>query len=136
MSTETKAVEPVDAEAAAVEREVIAEDPAPSTSTAKMMADEIVKNLFDTKNFEPIYASDEEEFEDFTEDDKADKPELFLTDEDLDRIFVTMTEADKKHYLQLKEFHLAQYFQRGRIIPLSDVIKGVMDSIESGTSMV
>ena len=29
-----------------------------------------------------------------------------------------MTEAEKKHYLQLKEFHLAQYFQRGRIIPL------------------
>ena len=74
MSTETKAVEPVEAEAEAVEREVIAEDPAPSTSTTKMTADEIVKNLFDTKNFEPIYASDEEEFEDFTEDDKADKP--------------------------------------------------------------
>ena len=93
MSTETKAVEPVEAEAEAVEREVIAEDPVPSTSTAKMTAEEIVKNLFDTKNFEPIYASDEEEFEDFTEDDKADKPELFLTDEDLDQIFVTMTEA-------------------------------------------
>ena len=82
MSTETKAVEPVEAEAEAVEREVVAEDPVPSTSTAKMTVEEIVKNLFDTKNFEPIYASDEEEFEDFTEDDKADKPELFLTDED------------------------------------------------------
>ena len=43
-----------------------------------------------------------------------------------------MTEAEKKHYLQLKEFHLAQYFQRGRIIPLPDVIKGVRDAAIPG----
>ena len=43
-----------------------------------------------------------------------------------------MTEAEKKHYRQLKEFHLAQYFQRGWIIPLPDVIKGVMDAAIPG----
>ena len=40
MSTESKAVEPVEAEAEAVEEKVVAEDPAPSTSTTTMTADE------------------------------------------------------------------------------------------------
>ena len=132
MSTETtKAVEPVEA----VVEEIVEEgEPAPSTSTTteRMTAEEIVKYLFDPKNFEPIYASDEEEFEDFTEEDQTDKPELFLSDEDLDKVFAEMTEAKKKHYLELKEFYLVQYFQRGQIIPLSDVIKGVMDAAIPG----
>ena len=109
-------------------------EPAPSMSTSenKMAAENIVKNLFDTKNFEPLYETDEEEYEDFSEGDREENPELFLTDEDLDKVFTEMTEAEKKHYLELKEFHLATYFQRGRIIPLSDVIKGVMDAVVPG----
>ena len=40
--------------------------------------------------------------------------------------------TEKKHYLELKEFHLATYFQRSRIIPLSDVIRNVMDTALPG----
>ena len=113
----------------AVERQ-----PVPSTSEEerKMAAEKIVKDLFDTKNFEPVYETDEEEFEDFSKGDQEENPELFLTDEDLDKVFAKMSEAEKKHYLELKEFHLATYFQRGRIVPLSDVIRNVMDTVVPG----
>ena len=93
--------------------EAVEEQSMPSTSEAerKMAAEKIVKDLFETKNFEPVYETDEEEFEDFSEGDQEENPELFLTDEDLDKVFAEMTEAEKKHYLELKEFHLATYFQ-------------------------
>ena len=118
----------------AVLEEAAGEQSVPSTSEEerKMAAEKVVKNLFDTKNFEPVYETDEEEFEDFSEGDQEENPELFLTDEDLDRVFAEMTEAEKKHYLELKEFHLATYFQRGRIIPLSQVIKNIMDTAVPG----
>ena len=61
-----------------------------------MAAEKVVKDLFDTKNFEPVYGTDEEEFEDFSEGDQEENPELFLMDEDLDRVFAEMTEAEKK----------------------------------------
>ena len=95
---------------------------APSTSASGSEAAKIVNDLFDTTNFEPIYGTDEEEYEDFSEGDREENPELFLTDEDLDKIFAEMSETEKRHYLELKEFHLATYFQRGRIITLSVVI--------------
>ena len=114
--------------------EAAAEQPVPSTSKEerKMAAEKVVKDLFDTKNFEPVYETDEEEFEDFSEGDQEENPELFLADEDLDRVFAEMTEAEKKHYLELKEFHLASYFQRGRIVPLSQVIRNIMDTAVPG----
>ena len=114
--------------------EAAAEQPVPSTSEEerKMAAEKVVKDLFDTKNFEPVYETDEEEFEDFSEGDQEENPELFLADEDLDRVFAEMTEAEKKHYLELKEFHLATYFQRGRIVPLSQVIRNIMDTAVPG----
>ena len=118
----------------AVLKEAAGKQSVPSTSEEerKMAAEKVVKNLFDTKNFEPVYETDEEEFEDFSEGDQEENPELFLTDEDLDKIFAEMTEAEKRHYLELKEFHLATYFQRGRIIPLNQVIKNIMDTAVPG----
>ena len=77
----------------AVLKEAAGEQSVPSTSEEerKMAAEKVVKNLFDTKNFEPVYETDEEEFEDFSEGDQEENPELFLTDEDLDRVFAEMT---------------------------------------------
>ena len=43
----------------------------------------IVKNIFDLKTFEPVLKEGEEPYDDFTEEDRKDNPELFLTDEEV-----------------------------------------------------
>ena len=55
----TEAV-PTSVEFEAAEKQM---EPVPSTSTTegKMAVENIVKNLFDIKNFEPLYEMDEEE---------------------------------------------------------------------------
>ena len=85
-----------------------------------------VKDVFDLKTFEPLLKSDEEYFEDFGEEDKEECPELFMTDEELEKVFQDMTDTEKKQYLALKDFHLKEYMQKGRITPLSEIVQAVM----------
>ena len=85
-----------------------------------------VRNVFDLETFEPILKEGEEYFDDFTEQDREKKPELFLTDKEIDQIFKEMSESDKKHFLALKDFHLREYIKEGRITPLSELIQAIM----------
>ena len=85
-----------------------------------------VKNVFDLRTFEPLLKSDEEYFEDFGEEDREEHPELFMSDEELEQVFQDMTDTEKKQFLALKDFHLKEYMQKGRITPLSEIIQAIM----------
>ena len=86
----------------------------------------VVKDVFDLKTFKPVLKEGEEYFDDFTEQDREDNPELFLTDEEVDEIFSKMTESEKKHFLAMKDFHLKEYLKEGRITPLSELVQAIM----------
>ena len=68
----------------------------------------------------------EEYFDDFTEQDRKENPDLFLTDKEVDEIFSKMTESEKKHFLAMKDFHLKEYLKEGRITPLSELVQAIM----------
>ena len=63
---------------------------------------------------------------DFTEQDREEYPELFLTDKEVDEIFNKMSESEKKRFLAMKDFHLKEYLKEGRITPLSELIQVIM----------
>ena len=86
----------------------------------------VVKDIFDLETFEPVLKEGEEPFDDFTEEDRKDKPELFLTDEEVNEIFNKMTESEKKQFLAMKDFHLKEYLKEGRITPLSELVQAIM----------
>ena len=86
----------------------------------------VVKDVFHLKIFEPVLKEGEEYFDDFTEEDRKEYPELFLTDEEVDEIFNKMTESEKKHFLAMKDFHLKEYLKEGRITPLSELVQAIM----------
>ena len=85
----------------------------------------VVKDIFDLKTFEPVLKEGEEDFDDFTEKDRKENPEYFLTDKEVDEIFSKMTEKEK-HFLAMKDFHLKEYLQEGRITPLSELVQTIM----------
>ena len=91
-----------------------------------------VKELFDLKNFPHILDSDEEDFEDFEEADREKDPEYFLTDEQVDEAFREMSDTERQYFLELKQFHQADYLQRGQIRPLSEYIQELMKWLKPG----
>ena len=86
----------------------------------------VVKDVFDLQTFEPLLKEGEEYYNDFGEVDREKNPELFMTDEEVDKIFKNMTESEKKQFLALKDFHLKDYLKQGRITPLSELIQAIM----------
>ena len=82
----------------------------PSTSGAGQQE---VKEIFDMANYSHILDSDEEDFDDFTEEDRKQNPEYFLTDKEVDKAFKEMSETERKYFLKLKEYHKVDYMQRG-----------------------
>ena len=86
----------------------------------------VVKDIFDLKTFKPVLKEGEESYDDFSDQDREEYPELFFTDEQVEEIFNKMTENEKKHFLALKDFHLKEYLKEGRITPLSDLVRAIM----------
>ena len=91
-----------------------------------------VKELFDLKNFPHILDSDEEDFKDFEEADREKDPEYFLMDEQVDEAFREMSDMERQYFLELKQFHQADYLQRGQIRPLSEYIRELMKWLKPG----
>ena len=125
--TEENPEQNVDPEEADPEEEEYEDSDAISVEVEEEESDEpIVKDIFDLKTFEPVLKEGEEYFDDFTEKDRKENPELFLTDEEVDEIFSKMTESEKKHFLAMKDFHLKEYLKEGRITPLSELVQTIM----------
>ena len=95
----------------------------PSTSGE---ASKPVKELFDMKNFPHWLDTDEEDYDDFDEKDREENLEYFLMDEQVEEIFKEMSDKEKKNFIELREYHEADYRQKGEIRPLSEYIKQIV----------
>ena len=66
------------------------------------------------------------DFDDYTEEDLQQDPELGLTDEGVAAEVAKLSEEDKKLYKQIKTFTDSFYRQHGYIIPITDLIQVTM----------
>ena len=66
------------------------------------------------------------DFNDYTEEDLQQDPELGLTDEEVAAEVAQLSEEDKKLYEQVKTFTDTFYRQHGYIIPITDLIQITM----------
>ena len=66
------------------------------------------------------------DFDDYTEEDLQQDPELGLTDEEVAAEVAKLSEEDKKLYEQVKTFTDTFYRQHGYIIPITDLIQITM----------
>ena len=66
------------------------------------------------------------DFDDYTEQDLQQDPELGLTDEEVAVKVAKLSEEDKKLYEQIKTFTDSFYRQHGYIIPITDLIQVTM----------
>ena len=66
------------------------------------------------------------DFDDYTEEDLQQDPELGLTDEEVVAEVAKLSEEDKKLYKQVKTFTDSFYRQHGYIIPIIDLIQITM----------
>ena len=66
------------------------------------------------------------DFDDYTEEDLQQDPELGLTDEEVAAEVAKLSDKDKKLYEQIKTFTDSFYRQHGYIIPITDLIKVTM----------
>ena len=64
--------------------------------------------------------------------DQEKDPEYFLTDEQVDEAFKEMSDTERQYFLELKQFHQADYLQRGQIRPLSEYIRELMKWLKPG----
>ena len=105
------------------------EDPIPSGSRETPKP---IKELFDMKNFPHWLDTDEEDYDDYDEQDEEENPEYFLTDEQVEEVFKQMTDTEEKNFIQLKEYHEADYRQKGEIRPLSEYVKQIVKWLKPG----
>ena len=102
-------------------------------STSKEVQEKTgVKELFDMKNFPHWLDMDEDDYDDFNENDRKENPEYFLTDEQVEEIFKEMSDKEKKNFFELREYHEADYRQKGEIRPLSEYIKQIVKWLKPG----
>ena len=77
---------------------------------------------FNPETYTHILPEGQEDFEDFTEADLQQNPELGYTDEQVEAEVGKMTEEEKSLYSQIKDFTDTFYRQHGYIIPLGDIV--------------
>ena len=83
----------------------------------------MTEGRFFEEHFTPILSSDEEEYDDYTEKDMEEFPELDFTDEQLKEAVSKLSKADYEQYVQLRDQYLMQYRVTGRIQTFSDLVR-------------
>ena len=84
---------------------------------------EMTEGWFSEEHFTPILSSDEEEYNDYTEKDVEEFPELDYTDEQLQEAVSKLSKPDYEQYVQLRDQYLKQYRVTGRIQTFSDLVR-------------
>ena len=77
---------------------------------------------FNPETYTHILLEGQEDFEDFTEADLQQNPELGYTDKQVEAEVGKMMEEEKSLYSQIKDFMDTFYRQHGYIIPLGDIM--------------
>ena len=78
---------------------------------------------FNPETYTHVLPEGQEDFEDFTEMDLQQNPELGYTDEQVEAEVEKMTEEERSLYSQIKDFTDTFYQQHGYIIPLGDIVR-------------
>ena len=78
---------------------------------------------FNPETYTHVLPEGQEDFQDFTEADLQQNPELGYTDEQVEAEVEKMTEEEKSLYSQIKDFTDTFYRQHGYIIPLGDIVR-------------
>ena len=81
---------------------------------------------FNPETYTHILPEGVPDFDDYTEEDLQQDPELGLTDEEVAAEVAKLSEEDKKLYEQIKTFTDSFYRQHGYIIPITDLIQVTM----------
>ena len=84
---------------------------------------EMTEGRFSEEHFTPILSSDEEDYDDYTEKDVEEFPELDFTDEQLQEAVSKLSKPDYEQYVQLRDQYLMQYRVTGRIQTFSDLVR-------------
>ena len=79
-----------------------------------------------SRNLHTCFPKGVPDFDDYTEEDLQQDPELGLTDEEVAAEVAKLSEEDKKLYEQIKTFTDSFYRQHGYIIPIIDLIQITM----------
>ena len=90
------------------------------------MAAEKEDTGFNPETYSHVLPEDVQGFDDYTEEDLQQDPELGLTDEEVVVEVAKLSEEDKKLYEQIKTFIDSFYRQHGYIIPITDLIQVTM----------
>ena len=81
---------------------------------------------FNPETYSHILPEGIPDFDDYTEEDLQQDPELGLTDEEVAAEVAKLSEGNKKLYEQIKTFTDSFYRQHGYIIPIIDLIQITM----------
>ena len=84
------------------------------------------KTGFNPETYTHVLPEGVPDFDDYTEEDLQQDPELGLTDGEVAAEVAKLSEQDKKLYEQVKTFMDAFYRQHGYIIPMTDLIQITM----------
>ena len=84
---------------------------------------EMTEGRFSEEHFTPILSSDEEDYDDYTEEDAEKFPELDFTDDQLQEAVSRLSKPNYEQYVQLREQYLKQYQVTGRIQTFSDLVR-------------
>ena len=68
-------------------------------------------------------SSDEEDYDDYTEKDVEEFPELDYTNEQLREVVSKLSKPDYEQYVQLRDQYLMHYQMTGRIQTFSDLVR-------------
>ena len=94
-----------------------------ATKSQEMENIEMTEGRFSEEHFTPILSSDEEEYDNCTEKDVEEFPELDFTDEQLKEAVSKLSKPDYDQYVQLRDQYLMQYQVTGRIQTFSDLVR-------------
>ena len=81
---------------------------------------------FNPETYSHVLPEGVPDFDDYTEEDLQQNPELGLTDDEVATEVAKLSEGDKKLYEQIKTFTDSFYQQHGYIIPITDLIQITM----------
>ena len=96
-----------------------------STSKGSEIPD-VSEGRFSEKHFTPVLSSDEEDYDDYTEEDAENFPELDFTDQQLQEAVSKLSKPDYERYVELRDQYLHQYRVTGRIQTFSDLVRSIL----------
>ena len=84
---------------------------------------EMTEGQFSEEHFTPILSSNDEDYDDYTEKDVEEFPELDYTDEQLQEAVSKLSKPDYEQYVQLRDQYLIQHRVTGRIQTFPDLVR-------------